>query len=78
MKAVKRKAVTVMAILLGATLAVITNAEWSIAEKSDTVVIKTVLKKSACKPSKRICFTEKKGDTVVVYKGRLRESTLIK
>ena len=66
-----------VAVLVGTAIAVIVNSEWTNASDTDTVQNMTVITKTGCKPSKRICYTAQEGDSIVTYKGRYKEKTVI-
>ena len=73
----KKRIATLMALLLGGIIAMVMNCDWSTAFEADTVKKVTIITKSGCKPSKRTCYTEQIGDSIVTHKGRLREKVTI-
>lgn len=73
----KRRIATLMALLLGGAIAMVVNCDWSTASEADTVKKMTIITKSGCKPSKRTCYTEQIGDSIVTHKGRLMEKITV-
>ena len=72
----KRHIAAFMVILLGVVTALIVNSEHGTASENDSIKKVITITTEACKPSKRTCYTEQKGDTIVTYKGSYRERTI--
>ncbi|MGP1362811.1 MAG: hypothetical protein ACTTKZ_03900 [Bacteroides sp.] len=72
----KRHIAALGVILLGGVTALIVNSKHGTASENDSINKRVVVITSeGCKPSKRTCYTEQKGDTIVTYKGSYRERT---
>jgi hypothetical protein len=72
----KRHFAAFVVILLGIVTALIVNSEHGTASENDSINKRVVvITTEGCKPSKRTCYTEQKGDTIVTYKGIYMERT---